>query len=534
MGLTENTEVLGRRNAKHLLSRTTFNITKTRIDSFATKTPQEALSMLFDYEFDANWLSDTHPYDLMPTTNNNVVRKRVIAWWLSKAQNDPTIHHKLTLFLFKSFSTDIFISSPDQYFEYLKLLSLHTKGSYQSLAYYMTKDNVMLGFLDGSSNIKDNPNENYAREFFELFTIGKGATDGPGSYTNYTESDIAEAAKLLTGWVKGGYQVYENSHADIYGGYCNSSRHDSTDKIFSDKFNNTIISGSTNADDELQEFVAMVFQQMATAKNICTKLYHFFVSDVISADTEANIIEPLSLMLFENDYHIEVVIKELLSSKHFYDMDDDNPYDHRIGSIVKSPLDLMLGTMSYLNVEPLQNYAFSYYTYKLNDLYLASSSMHLFSPPNVAGYPAYYQEPLRSKNWFDSNTYLPRYKFIEMLLTGKNAYGTNPNGNAVISFDVLGFIDNTDNIPDPTQAGFVVTTILDDLFPEGYDNDRYDYFLNTIFLDGLNAIDWALTWDAYKNGGNDAFTKADATTEIKIRVRKLLQAVMQSPEFQLM
>ncbi len=531
--LPQNTSVLGRRNAKYLLSKTTFNITKARIDAFAAMTPSQALEVLFDFDYDANWLSDVHPDELMLTINNGTVRKMVLQWWLQEAKADTTAHHKIILFLFTSFTTDAFVSSARFFYEYLKLLSFHTKRSYKDLAFYMTKDNTMLGYLDGKSNVKNSPNENYAREFFELFTIGKGPTDGPGSYTNYTEEDILQASKLLTGWKQGGHQLNENADPSIYGGYFKSSVHDGADKTFSDKFNNTVITGNTeDGDQELSQFVDMVFQQIATAKNICRRLYHFFVSDTISDYAEVNIIAPLAQMLYDNNYEIALVIKELLGSLHFYDLEDDNPFDNIIGGTVKSPLDLMLSSMNYFGAAPTDD--FKFYAYRLNDLYLASSSMYLFSPDNVAGYPAYYQEPLRSKNWFDSNTYLPRYKFVEMLLTGKSSYGTGANGNGHVQLDVLSFIDNTENIPLPFSAPQVVTTLLEDLFPDGYDNERYNYFLNTIFLNGLSPSDWTQTWDAYKNGDNEAFTQVDATGEIKIRVANLIQAIMQSPEYQLM
>jgi len=532
--IPQKTNVLGQRNAKHLLSRFSFNTSRARIEAFSMKTPQEALVELFDYSYDPEWLTSVHPYDIMPTTNNNVVRKKIIAWWLEKAMKDSTCHHKLHLFLFTCFTTDIFLINPDKFYEYFKLLSLYTRGSFKTLAFHMTKDNNMLAYLDGQSNVKTNPNENYAREFFELFTIGKGQTDGVGSYTNYTEHDISEAAKLLTGWKQGGHLVYENGDESIYGGYNLASVHDTTDKTFSSKFGNQTIAGNSDAEVELQQFVTMVFNQIATAKNICRKIYYFFVADTISDEVEDSIITPLAQLLYDNDYHIEVVLKELFASQHFYDEEDENPFDQKIGALIKSPLDLTLGIMSYFGADAQSNKSFNFYTYHLNDLYLASSSMWLFSPPNVAGFPAYYQEPLRSKNWFDSNTYLPRYKFAELLLTNKKAFGSGANGTGLISFNVLGFIDNTSNVPIPNYASNVVTTLLDDLFPDGYTTERFDYYLNTIFLDGLNPVDWTLTWDAYKNGDNSAFTQSTATNEIKIRVSNLIQAILQSPEFQIL
>lgn len=118
------------------------------------------------------------------------------------------------------------------------------------------------------------------------------------------------------------------------------------------------------------------------------------------------------------------------------------------------------------------------------------------------------------------------------MVTGKRSY-IQVNTTSKIKVDFLDFITDTDYIPDPTQASSVVTALLDDLFPEDYDSDRLDYFLNDIFLNGLSPIDWYYTWDAYINGTNQAFTFEEAENEIQIRMASLIKAIIQSPEYQL-
>jgi uncharacterized protein (DUF1800 family) len=141
----------------------------------------------------------------------------------------------------------------------------------------MSLDNSMLVYLNNTSNSKSAPNENYAREFLELFTIGKGPQISAGNYTNYTEADIVQAARILTGFRYKSDRSVIDATTGIPKGYNVFSSHDSTSsKVFSSAFGNAAIASATDAngmDAELNAFVDMVFNQQATAKNICRKMY---------------------------------------------------------------------------------------------------------------------------------------------------------------------------------------------------------------------------------------------------------------------
>jgi len=548
-------EILGHRLAKHLLSRTTFSITKKRIEEYATKTVSEAVDLLFDYTYETPdptqivdyqsgmaWLHD--PINSRPETNQAYLRRAMTNWFLDEAKNENTIRHKLAFFVHLSFTVSIHGQNELRVYEYLKLLLYFSKGNYKDLSYHMSKNDVMLSYLDGRNNRAASPNENYAREFLELFTIGKGEVDGIGSYTTYTEHDVQEAARLLTGWVNGTWgdsthiSIQDNDGNIIYGGrpVNTATYHDQEDKTFSSKFGEQTIVGS-DPDTELQEFIEMVFNQQATAANICRRLYRYFIGDHISDETELNFIQPLATYFKNENYSIEAVVKAMLKSAHFYDMDDDNSFDNVIGGMVKSPFDLMLNSLSYFKVpipdrvSDINNFYILYYI-EVSNLYSSSCGLNPFTPTSVAGYSAYYQAPSYTRDWFNTTSYLPRYKFGEMMVTGKRSY-IQVNTTAKVKIDFLDFISDTDYIPDPTEAAYVVTALLDDLFPEGYDNDRYDYFLNDVFLNGLSEIDWRFTWDAYVNNGNHAFTFAEAENEIQIRMASLIKSIIQSPEYQL-
>ena len=247
------TSVLGHRHAMHLLRRTTFNLSKSIIDTCALSTAEDALEDLFA----VNSLNLPEPIDVQtlehfinlgiePTSNTSNQKSYVLSWWMEEALNDSTIAHKLEFFLHSIFITNNSIGQARETYDYLNLFRLsstrYTNGSfemdsYKSLALKMITDNAMLRYLNGRENTSTSPNENFAREFFELFTIGKGPQIGVGNYTTYTEDDIVEGAKLLTGWINrtrilgaGGDPNYTDPDTQIQRGDPQYSKHDTTDK----------------------------------------------------------------------------------------------------------------------------------------------------------------------------------------------------------------------------------------------------------------------------------------------------------------
>ena len=137
----------------------------------------------------------------------------------------------------------------------------------------------MLIHLNGFLNSKQAPDENYAREFQELFTIGVG------NDSHYTENDVIAAARVLTGW-----RIQDNT----LNVYMDSSEHDTASKTFSSFYNNTVIAGSSDGMQELNAFVDMIFSTDEAAKFFCRKIYKWFVYYDIDDDTETNVITPLA------------------------------------------------------------------------------------------------------------------------------------------------------------------------------------------------------------------------------------------------
>ena len=181
----------------------------------------------------------------------------------------------------------------------------------------------MLRYLNGYVNTASAPDENYARELQELFTLGKGPA------VQYTEADVRTAARVLTGW---------RINTTNYTSYFDATRHDTAAKVFSSFYGGKTITGKTGAAGatETDELIDMIFLKDEVSKFICRRLYRWFVYYKIDAAVELNIIEPLAKIFRDNNYEIKPVMRALLQSEHFYDVLNQ-------GCLIKSPVDLIVG-----------------------------------------------------------------------------------------------------------------------------------------------------------------------------------------------
>lgn len=390
----------------------------------------------------------------------------------------------------------------------------------------------MLNYLNNSSNIKAAPNENYAREFLELFTIGKGNQIDKGNYTNYTEFDIVQAAKVLTGFKRQSDRSKIDFETGIPCGKMVFSDHDSNPKYFSSAFNNTIINPATDSDsmlNELDDFVEMVFNQKETANTICRKIYTYFVSSNITDEVENDIIKPLANDLYESNYEIAPIIRKLLESKHFYDLDDSDSSDEIIGALIKSPVQQLSELCSFLeaNIPNPETDAHAFYITFWNkfvhNTYFKGANMLLFDPQNVAGHSAYYQHPNYDKNWISSSTLAYRYKLGESLINGENRFDENKIISAKINLtELLRYTKIISVVDDP----YILTSELCNfLFGQEADPDRINYFMNTFLLQGQPPGDWTSLWGFY--------IEANFNSVVDLRLNALLTNILKAPETQM-
>ena len=353
--LIEHNQPLDKRLTKHLLRRACFQYSKTQLDNMTGKTPAQILSILnqsspFAWIWpndpvtngsganpscannqDGYWLNDQNWQNNSYPCRQGPKRAMVAGWWWYNALKQNALIDKLNWFLFTTFTTakDDGSGKGGHFFDYINLLQFYAGKSVKDLARKITFDNAMLYYLDNGDNNKNSPNENYAREFLELFTIGKGPQVADGDYTNYTEHDVVQAAKVFSGIkLKNNRDTVDSDTvklphypSGIPMGYINVNKHDTGNKTFSHAFNSQTISGGNTTSaiiTELDDFVDMVFDQLETAKNYVRKIYRMYVRSEWNQDVEDGIITPLAQQLKTNGYNLLDILQTLLKSKHFY------------------------------------------------------------------------------------------------------------------------------------------------------------------------------------------------------------------------
>ncbi|MEO0471742.1 MAG: DUF1800 family protein [Bacteroidota bacterium] len=540
--LNQYSGTLDRRLAGHLLRRTTFNISPTRIDAFTGMSVSQAVDALFNapalqvpqgpisYQNNQPWLTLNVASGFGSEFDNNA-RYTVWGWMLHEMLHDTSIRHKMVLFLHSCFTLQLGFTDRDYvHFAYLQLLQHYALGNLKTLAKKVTVDNRMLTFLDNRYNTKYSPNENYAREFLELFTVQKGPLIGPGDYTTYTESDIGQAARVFTGFTTSTTET--DPETGFRRGRARFSEHDLGDKTFSAAMGGVTITAATSEQDmfrELSDFVDMIFSQLATAESFVRRMYRFFVRESITTEIETDIITPLAQDLLNDNFDVVNALKRLLKSEHFYDADDADATDEIIGAKVKSPMELLLQGVSFFGLETFipdpvnfteEHYMDFYKDFVMQDI-LDRSKMPFFEPPSVLGYDAYAQAPGYSNFWFDGSTLITRYSVPETLFEGKRTRGGNIRISDFIA-DLPAFV--AANFANPSSANDVVTQLLEYLLPEFPSPERFDYFMG-VFLADLSPINWYFEWLNYANT-NDG-------SAVAIPLRDLLTRVVASPEYQL-
>ena len=536
---------LSRRQVTHLLKRATFGPNKSQIDQYTGSTAAQILTQLFVQEPEPGppgdpltgqpWVNPK-PTDLNSENGDLITFFR--GWWLELMYKEGiSIRERMTYFLHTHFTTAYTVVEDSTALYYQNaLFRRYATGNFKEVSKKICLDNAMLIYLDGRLNEVGRPNENFAREYFELYTVGKGPQIGPEDYTTFTEQDVQEAAKVLSGYINDREYLETDPETGLVTGILRvndndlANRHDASIKTFSNAFGGTVIQPNEVIDnmatkeaalDELDQLVDMVFNQEETAKHICRKLYRYFVYYDITEEIEQDIITPLAETFRNNDYEFQPVLEQLLSSQHFFDVDNSIANDDNRGAIIKSPVDLVMGSLRFFDIDIpdssvvlAEAFDVAYRSLLRN---INGQGMSFYDPPEVAGYPAYHQTPEFNRNWISNNGLARRYQFSDVLIQNGDSQG--------FQLDIVGYVDNPQHISNPTDPQVLVQELVDDLFPEIITQERFDYFKDDILLDNLSAINWAGEWNNYKNSGDD--------TNVRIQLESLIRALMQSPEYQL-
>jgi uncharacterized protein (DUF1800 family) len=524
-GLELYTGAWGVDQAAHLLRRTMFGARVEDITTVLKGTMSQAVDMLltpaatpdppliyFNNGHSAQgttWVS--LPYD---ATVDDQYLASLTGWWINLMQTQNiSIAEKMTLFWHNHFATGSATVKSSQYmYQQNALLRQNALGNFKALAKQITFNPATLRYLSGNQNTKVSPNENYGRELQELFTIGKGPEISTGNYTTYTEADVKAAAHVLTGW--------SDDVVNLKAVF-NPANHDSGNKQFSSAYGNTVIKGGADqagATREIDDLLTMIFNQRATALYISRKIYRWFIDYVIDANIEKNVIGPMADLMMQNNYDVKPVLAALFKSAHFYDVD-------HVGSMIKNPIDFTIGTLrlfdvAYANMIDLLRH---YYAWIGVQRTTASMAMTLCLPPNVAGWAAYYQDPVYYELWVNSDTLQKRIKFVDDLAI--DGY-TLPENQVKTYIDVLAFAKLTS---DPSKADTLIAEWCKFLFPIVIDPDQVTT-LHDSLLNGLPNYEWGVEWNDYINNPTDA-TK-QKTVEDKLRT--LLKYMLEMAEYQLM
>ncbi|WP_080055723.1 DUF1800 domain-containing protein [Spirosoma aerolatum] len=539
--LATYTTPLTAKTAAHLLRRATFGPTQTEITSFTGLTATQAVQLLIA---NANY-SPTPPVDLdenQPTAGQTYLDKPfnhnrnfdfghyLSCWWLGLMASQTTplsLLDKLTLFWQNHFVTTRSTVGDYRFLnQYLLLLRNNALGNFRNLVIQVTKDPAMLRYLNGNENIVGHPNENYARELQELFTVG--VFDFAGN-KNYTEDDVKAAAKVLTGWE---YTNYEVDNSTSFTTIFNLANHDTTDKTFSASYNNTVIIGrSTNpsptvtaGDAELSDLVNMLLSHPASARFICRKLYRWYVNPNVTQAIEDDIIIPLAQLFVTNNFAIQPVIEKLLTSQVFFDTAN-------IGALVKSPVDLAVGAMRFFNqpvpVLPTHYVGFRNYTdfmfYRMQDML-----MPLLDQPSVFGYEPYYDTGY-TKIWINTTTIGYRYEYTDAYVL--RYLQIDPT--YLMGIDVLAWATSLQpNFSDVAgtpaiSCADVQTGFSKNLFAIDLQQSQKDFLIDTIMMQGLPRTSWTFQWNAYRTNTNDG----GARYEVRSRLENLMKYMLRMAEY---
>lgn len=523
-GLNQYTGAWTRNEVQHLLKRTMFGSTLADINHFAALTMSQAVDELLtptaalplpplnDYSADVadagvvagtTWINNI---TLDPDINEGR-RASFKKWWAGTLLNqDRSIREKLTLFWADHFGTETnTIQIATLIYKHNDLLRQDCLGNFKQMIKDVTIDPGMLIYLNGYLNGKSAPDENYGRELMELFTLGKGSS------VAYTEDDVRKVARVLTGW-----RINETTGAT----YFDAAQHDTDNKQFSAYFGNATITGRAGADGALETdaLIDMLFLKDEVAKYICRCLYRWFVYYKIDATAEANVIEPLADIFRINNYDIKPVLEALFKSEHFFDVLNQ-------GCLIKSPVDQAIGCMRefavvFPSVTTSYTHAYGMWEYIYGWIYLMGQNIG--DPPDVSGWPAYYQEPSFHELWINSNTLPRRNQFTDIMTW--NGY---TRMDETIIIDALEF---THSLPNPGNPNALVSDALSVLYRVPISDASKQSLKQSILLSGQTQdYYWTNAWNAYIADP----TNMAAINIVGNRLKSFYQYLMNLSEYQL-
>ena len=355
----------------------------------------------------------------------------------------------------------------------LDVIRVNALGSFRKLLHEVSRSAAMLFFLNNQQNRKDQPNENFAREVMELFTLGRG---------NYTETDIKEAARAFTGWganLKGEFVFRRGQH---------------------DFGSKTVLGKTGNFDGD--EVLDILLEQKQTAIYITQKIYRFFVNDKIDEEK----IDWLADRFYKNNYDISKLMDDIFTSDWFY-------AEKNIGARIKSPVELIAGIRRMLPMQ-LQNE-------EVLQLLQRLLGQMLFYPPSVAGWPG-------GKAWIDSSTLMMRMR-IPQMLNDKDELNIRPKDDDDVQMgrkydEVSNEEEKKMQIKGAKRGGAIIVDI---------DWEKYTRFFKTISKEELIYSMQTLLLQGKSEAGAELIKEYTDNSSRENFIRSATLQIMSTPEYQL-
>jgi len=380
---------LGEADARHLLARTGFGVSATDVAAFAKLDRNIAVDKLLDSAQinpqtpPPSWVNDPSlpKRGEMSEGDKKAFREQqrdegieLRTWWYREMLDTPSpLTERMTLFWHNHFvSAQQKVKSPVLLYRQNLLLRRYALGNFGTLLHEVARDPAMLIYLDGVQNRKGQPNENFAREVMELFTLGEG---------HYSEQDIREAARALTGM---------SLDRDTGTYRFRPALHDDGDK--------TIFGHTSNYDGDA--FLDLILSRPETSEFIVTKLWREFISPT----PDPKQVKQFARLFRNANYGMKPLLHAMLTSDAFYAPENR-------GVLVKSPVELTVGTFRTFGVEPPD--------WKPVLGVDRALGQDVFNPPNVKGWPGY-------TDWINSQTLLLRKQMLARVFRAAEMDGGQP------------------------------------------------------------------------------------------------------------
>lgn len=385
-----NALAVAQEEARHLLTRTGFGVSYNDFQTYSSLSYKQVVDKILN-QVNADvvvkppsWLLEPIKFERKGMKNASQEKRKAFrkaqkvkelelkGWWVAEMANtESPFTEKMVLFWHNHFTSSLKkVKQPVLLYQQNQLFRNHALGNYKDLVHAISKDPAMLGYLDNFKSSKKSPNENFARELLELFTLGEG---------NYTELDIKEAARAFTGRSidrKNGEYMFRKH------------MHDTGEKVFLGK------KGQLDGKD----IIDTIFQQSEVATLLVKKLWLEFISET----PDQLEVQRLAEKFRANNFEVKPLMRELLMSKSFRD-----PSNY--ARLIKSPLEYTLGTLRMLDIPVKDGRAVAFAS--------AHLGQNIFDPPNVKGWPGGYE-------WITSSSLLTRQQLLERMFRGNAAETT--------------------------------------------------------------------------------------------------------------